>query len=125
MSSTFFERLRDRTGLRLLTKFGDTFRVTSSSGSTFDPTTGSVTTTSVTQDLKGKQFAIASRFDGAELVEMDMSEIYLTASGAAFDPKEGMTVATPADFTAPYRIAKVERIPDSGTVVMYKLTVAR
>lgn len=121
MSTSLFERLRDGTGLRLLQKYGEIFRVTKQGSQVFDPSTGSVTSSTITQDLRGKSFSRDSRFDDPEFAETTEVEIYLTASGAVFVPKVGMSIGTPVSTAEPYKITRVQAIPESGTVVMYRL----
>jgi len=121
MSATIFERLRDGTGLRLLQKYGDVFRITKRGDQVYTPSTGSVTVSTATQDVRGKSFSRESRFDDPELVEGTEVEIYLTASGIKFAPKAGMTIGSPVTTTEPYKITRVQAIPESGTVVMYRV----
>lgn len=121
MSTSLFERLRDGTGLRLLQKYGEVFRVTKQGSQVFNPSTGSVTASTITQDLRGKSFSRDSRFDDPEFAETTEVEIYLTASGAMFVPKVGMSIGTPVSTAEPYKITRVQAIPESGTVVMYRL----
>lgn len=125
MSTSLFERLRDGTGLRLLQKYGEVFRVTKRGDQTYTPTTGSVTASTATQDLRGKSFSRDARFDDPELVEATEVEIYLTASGAKFTPKAGMTIGSPPTTAEPYKITRVQSIPESGTVVMYRILAQR
>lgn len=121
MSASLFERLRDGTGLRLLQKYGDVFRVTKQGDQTYTPTTGSVTSSTATQDVRGKSFSRDARFDDPELAETTEVEIYLTASGINFAPKVGMTIASPPSTGAAFKITRVQAIPESGTVVLFRL----
>ena len=125
MSATIFERLRDGTSFRLLQKYGDVFRITKRGDQVYTPTTGSVMASTATQDIRGKSFSRESRFDDPELVEGTEVEIYLTASGIKFAPKAGMTIGSPVTTTEPYKITRVQAIPESGTVVMYRVVAQK
>ena len=125
MSASIFERLRDGTGLLLLQKYGEVFRLTKRGDQVFSPDTGSVTVSTATQDARGKAFSRDSAFDDPELAETAETEIYLTASGLTFAPKPGMTIGAPVTTTEPYKITRVQPIPESGTVVMYRIVARR
>lgn len=124
MSASIFERLRDGTGLLLLQKYGEVFRLTKRGDQVFSPDTGAVTVSTATQDVRGKAFSRDSAFD-PELAETAETEIYLTASGLTFAPKPGMTIGAPVTTTEPYKITRVQPIPESGTVVMYRIVARR
>ena len=117
-----FERLRDKTGLRMLTKYGDTFRVTSNNQGTFNASTGAFAVSTATQDLYGKMFSLDREFDAPEMTETAANEIFITASGMTFVPKPGMTISETA-VSSTYTITKVRRIPESGAAVIYRLLV--
>ncbi len=125
MSTSLFERLRDGAGLRLLQKYGDVFRVTKQGDQVYNPSTGSVTTSTVTQDIRGKSFSRDSQFDVPELAETAEIEVYLTASGLTFAPQPGMTIGSPPTTALPYKITRVQPIPESGVVVMYRVIAQR
>lgn len=125
MSASIFERLRDGTGLLLLQKYGEVFRITKRGDQVFSPDTGTVTVSTATQDVRGKAFSRDSAFDDPELAETAETEIYLTASGLTFTPKPGMTIGAPVTTTEPYKITRVQPIPESGTVVMYRIVARR
>jgi len=118
---SLFEKLRDSTGLKLLQKFGDTFRISKESTGTFSASTGTYTITTTTQDVVGKSFSLQSQFADPELVRTDDIEVYVTASGITFAPQEGMTIQSPVSTGEKYKIFKAEPIPQSGTVVMYRI----
>ena len=119
--STLFERLRDGTSKTLLQKYGDVFRITKSADPVYDPATGSVTASTIYQDVNGKSFSIEQKFDGGEMSETSKVEIFITANGITFEPQAGMSVKSPTTSTAPLQISNVQRIPESGTAVMYRL----
>lgn len=123
--SAFFTNLRDTTAKNLLTKYGDVFRITKSTAPSFNPATGVVTSSTVTQDVFGKAFSVEQKFDTGELVETSKIEIYLTASDLSFTPQEGMSIKSPTDSTAPLQITNVRPIPESGVVVLYRLIAVR
>ncbi len=123
--SAFFTRLRDKTAKTMMDRYGDVFRITKSSDTTFNPATGEVTASTLTQDVKGKAFPIEQKFDTGELVETSKIEIYLTASGLSFEPKEGMAIKSPTDSTEPLQITNVQRIPESGVAVIYRVIAVR
>jgi hypothetical protein len=125
MTTSLFERLRDGAGLRLLQKYGDVFRVTKRGDQVYNPSTGSVTTSTVTQDVRGKSFSRESQFDVPELAETAEIEVYLTASGLTFAPQPGMTIGSPPTTALPYKITRVQPIPESGVVVMYRVIAQR
>ncbi len=123
--SAFYTNLRDNTAFRRLTRYGDVFRITKSGPPTFNPETGVVTASTTTQDAVGKAFSIDQKFDTGEMVETSKVEIFLTASGLTFEPQQGMAIKSPTDSTAPLQISDVQRIPESGVVVMYRLIAVR
>lgn len=123
--SNLFERLRDKTGLSLLTKYGDVFRITKTTAGAFNASTGVNTITSTSQDAVGKSFSRWEESDQPELVETAESEIYITASGLTFNPARGMTIREVARIDVPMTIVKVQRIPESGTAVIFKVMVKR
>jgi hypothetical protein len=125
MTTSLFERLRDGAGLRLLQKYGDVFRVTKRGDQVYNPSTGSVTTSTATQDIRGKSFSRDSQFDVPELTETAEIEVYLTASGLTFAPQPGMTIGSPPTTALPYKITRVQPIPESGVVVMYRVIAQR
>lgn len=125
MSTTLFERLRDGTGKRLLDTYGDVFRITKNTGKTFDPTTGEVTASSVSQDVMGKAFTRNSQLSYDGVVGENEIEIYLTASGNSFEPEKGQLIKTPGTSITSLTITRIERIPESGTVVIYKVFAER
>lgn len=123
--ATLFERLRDTTGLRLLTTYGDIFRITKTNSGTFNASTGTNVVSTATQDIRGKAFSKEIQFDTPELAETADSEIYLTASGLTFNPAAGMLIASPVDSTTPQRIVSAKPIPESGAVVIWLVTAKR
>lgn len=135
--SDFYTRLRDKTTKRTMDKYGDLFRITSTPNSTFNPATGEVVSSSVTQDVKGKAFSIEQKFDTGELVETSKIEIYLAADSMTFEPKEGMSIKClnvvgvrpwgdfPWDGYTPLQISNVQRIPESGIAVLYRVIAVR
>ncbi len=123
--SQFFTNLRDGVGKRLLTKYGEEFRITKSSDPVFNPSTGAVTSSTTTQDVVGKSFSKQERYAPSELTQNQEVEIFLTASDISFAPEVGMTIRTPAASGAEMRITRVMPIPQSGTVVMYQLVASR
>lgn len=123
--SAFFTNLRDKTAKNLLTRYGDVFRITKSSTPTYNPTTGSVTSSTVTQDVVGKAFSIDQKFDTGELVETSKIEIFLTANDLSFEIQEGMPIKSPVDSNTSYQITNIQKIPESGTVVMYRVIAVR
>jgi hypothetical protein len=123
--SSFFEKLRDGAGKKLLDRYGDVFRITRSSAPSFNPATGEVTASTVTQDVVGKAFTIEQKFDQGEMARTGRIEIYLTASGVSFEPQEGMSIKSPTDSTTPYQISVVKRIPESGVAVIYHVIALR
>ena len=123
--SAFYTNLRDNTAFRLLSRYGDVFRITKSGPPSYNPETGVVTASTTTQDVVGKAFSIDQKFDAGEMVETSKVEIFLTASDVDFEPTQGMSIKTPTDSTAPLQITNVQRIPESGTVVMYRLIAVR
>jgi hypothetical protein len=123
--TNLFESLRDGTGKKLLEKYGDTFRITKKSDPVFSPSTGAVSSSTVTQDVKGKAFSIDQKFDRGEMVETSQIEIYLTANGLVFEPQEGMSIKSPTNSSTLYQIVSSKRIPESGIAVIYHLRAAR
>jgi hypothetical protein len=123
--SNLFERLRDNTGLKLLTKYGDVFRITKTTGGAYSASTGAYTVSTVTQDVRGKAFSRDVEYDAPENVETAETEVYLTASGLSFIPTPGMSIASPVTSTAPYKITRVKPIPESGVVVIYHVFARR
>jgi hypothetical protein len=122
---SLFERLRDKTSVSLLTRYGDVFRVTRSANTTFNPTTGAVSASTESQDVLGKSFSRDSSFDSGEMVETAEVEIYLTASGVTFTPQPGMAIKEPTSSLEPLQITRVQPIPESGTVVMFRILARR
>lgn len=122
---SLFEQLRDGTSVRLLTKYGDVFRITEDQNPTYNPTTGAVVGSTRVQDLLGKSFSRESQFDGGEMVETSEVEIYITASGASFAPKPGMAIVEVNAPTNVYRITRSQPIPESGITVLYRLFARR
>jgi hypothetical protein len=125
MSSSFFTNLRDGMALTLLTRFGDDMRITKSDNVTYDPETGSVTTSTVSQDVKGKSFSRGDGFDTGEMVSMGDEEIYVAASGLSFAPQAGMSIKYPTTASSGLQIISAFPIPKSGTVVLYRLLAKR
>ncbi len=119
--SAFFTNLRDNTVFNMLTRYGETFRVTRSANTTFDPETGAVTASTETQDLVGKSFSRGDAFDRGEMVGTEDEEIYLAAKGAVFTPQAGMSIKTPTTASTGLQITQVFPVPKSGTVVMYRV----
>jgi hypothetical protein len=122
---SIFEQLRDQTSVRLLTKYGDVFRIAEEQNPTYNPATGAVVGSTRVQDLLGKSFSRESQFDGGEMVETSEVEIYVTANEAAFAPKPGMMIAEVNALTNAYRITRSQPIPESGITVMYRLFARR
>jgi hypothetical protein len=122
---SLFEQLRDGTSVRLLTKYGDVFKITEEQNQTYNPTTGAVVGSTRVQNLLGKSFSRESQFDGGEMVETSEVEIYITASGASFAPKPGMTIVEVNAPTNVYRITRSQPIPESGITVLYRLFARR
>lgn len=120
--TTLFERLRDGTGLRLLTSYGESFVISKKVIGAFTPATGETTSSTVTQTVKGKMFSLDKDFDVPELAEAATSEIYISASGITFVPAPGCTVYEEAT-SEKYTVVKVRPIPESGAVVIYRLLV--
>jgi len=123
--SNLFERLRDKTGLNLLTKYGDVFTITKTDSGTFSASTGAFTISSTIQSVRGKSFSRGEESDFPELAETAESDIYITASGLTFTPTRGMGIVEAARSDRPMRIIEVERIPESGTAVIFKLRAKR
>ncbi len=123
--SQFFTKLRDGVGKRLLTKYGEEFRITKSSDPVFNPSTGALTSSTITQDVIGKSFSKQERYAASELVQNQEVEIYLTASDISFVPEVGMSIRTPTADGPEMQITRVMPIPQSGTVVMYQLVASR
>ncbi len=123
--SDLFTRLRDGAGLRILTKYGDVFRITKQGSPTFNPQTGGVTASTITQDVVGKSFSKEEDFDNGEMAQRREVEIFLTASGMDFAPEAGMTIKTPATSTDVFQITKAQPIPESGVAVIYRVMAVR
>ena len=135
--SAFFTRLRDKTAKNMMDRYGDVFRITKSSEVSFDPTTGGVTASTISQDIKGKAFSIDQKFDTGELVETLKIEIYLAADQMIFEPKEGMSIKSanspgarpwggfPWDGYTDLQISNVQRIPESGVAVIFRVIAVR
>lgn len=123
--TNLFVRLRDGAGKKILEKYGDVFRITKSSDPIFDPATGTISASSTYQDVNGKSFSIEQKFDAGELTETSKVEIFITANSISFEPKEGMSIKSPTDSTAPLQISVVQRIPESGTAVIYRLIAVK
>jgi hypothetical protein len=122
--SSLFERLRDKTGLTLLTKYGDTFRITKNSG-TFSASTGSYTVATTTQTVVGKSFSRGEESAEPELVETAESDIFISASGITFNPARGMGIVEVNRPETPMTIVEVERIPESGVAVIFRVKARR
>ena len=120
---SLFERLRDGTGLTLLTKYGDVFRITKNNNGTFVASTGVYSVSTATQNVRGKMFSLSKEFESFENVQSAESEVYITASGLTFPPQPGMLINEAVSGSAPYTITKVRKIPESGIAVIYRLIV--
>ena len=123
--TTLFERLRDGVSKNLLQKYGDVFRITKSADPVYNPATGAVVASTTYQDVNGKSFSMEQRFDGGEMAETAKVEIFITANSITFEPQAGMSIKSPTDSTAPLQISNVQRIPESGAAVMYRLVALK
>lgn len=125
MSSSFFTNLRDGMALNILTRFGDDMRITKSDNVTYDPETGSVTTSTAYQDVKGKSFSRGDGLDTGEMVSMGDEEIYIAASGLSFAPEAGMSIKYPTTASSGLQIVSSFPIPKSGAAIIYRLLAKR
>lgn len=118
---SLFERLRDTTSVNILGRYGEPFVITTEPSIVFNPATGGTTSSTQSQTLLGKAFSRDASLDPSEMVETTEVEIYVTASDAVFTPSPGGTVRESAKPTEVFRISRVQKIPESGTVVIYRL----
>jgi hypothetical protein len=109
------------TALRLLRKYGQFMTLTQNTPGSYDPATGSVSTSASGETVTGAVFDYPAKMIDGTLIRQGDKTVYLAAKGMTLTPAPGMTL-TDADANT-YTVITAQPLNPAGVAVIHTLQV--